>query len=204
MRFIVFRLVLVLAAFTVVPDAFAADTDSGNFFLGASLGETFGGAGSNHSGYASDSQGTFGLGAGYLWKADDANSEGFDVGYMDFGTVAPDDPVPFSTAQASVTGLMAGVHYEHLYGVDRNWVFQARLGLLSASFDENYSIGGPGPATRGSHSWSQTGEYLGLGIGRQLTRSFSFIVAYNYYASGKTNGFGLNQSGIALEAEVKF
>lgn len=198
------RLVLFVVASTIVPDALAADSGSGNFLLNASLGETFGGAGSQHSGYASDTQGTFGLGAGYSWNTDDANSEGLDVGYMDLGTVAPDDPTPFITTQASVTAITAGGHIRHLYGVDKTWVFQARLGLMRASFDENYSFSGPGPATRGSSSWTQTGGYLGFGIGRQINQHLSVILGYDYYSSGNTNGFSLNQSWVGLEAELRF
>ena len=51
MKSILFRLVLALAAFAVVPNAFAAD--GGNILLDAKVGETFGGDNA-HSGLFSN------------------------------------------------------------------------------------------------------------------------------------------------------
>jgi hypothetical protein len=82
MKLIIFRLVLALAAFSIVPNALAADADSGNFFLDAKLGTTFGKVVSDDPGYTSGSQPSWGADGGYRWKIDDAHSVGIDVGYM--------------------------------------------------------------------------------------------------------------------------
>ena len=189
MKSIIFRLVLVLAAFAIVPDALAADTGGGNIFLDAKFGKTFG-SNNAHSGYFSNSQSSWGADGGYRWKLDDARSLGFEVGYTHFGDVSPDNPSPmsFSTAVASASAISVGANYQFLFGEDKASIFQARAGFMRVKFDGSYSTFFPGsPVTTGSNSWRQSGTYFGLGIGRHLTQNFSLILAYDRYSSGDTS-----------------
>jgi opacity protein-like surface antigen len=210
MKSIVLRLVLALAAFTVVPNALAADSDSGNAFFDVKFGETFGGPGSAHSGYFSDSQSAWGADGGYRWKLDDARSVGFDVGYMHFGQVDDEsDPMDFTSGEASASAITVGGNYRFLFGDDKAWYMQARVGLMSVKFDATYTYYPPNPPSISSDSWRHGGWYYGLGIGRHITQSFSLILAYDGYYSGDTGDqigqqSGLNLGFLGLEAEFRF
>lgn len=209
MKSIVLRLVLVLAAFSIIPNALAAD--GGNVFVDATFGETFGGTGTDHSGTFSNAQTVWGADGGYLWKLVDEQSLGFEVGYMHFGHI-PDnsDAFTFSSNDVSARATTLGARFQYLFGDDKASIFQLRAGLLSVKFDGSFSTFFPGlPATTVSGSYRQSGLYFGIGIGRYITQGFSLILAYNQYASGGTqdqNGShpGLDLDWLGLEAEYRF
>lgn len=207
MKSIVLRLALALAAFTVVPDALAAGSDSGNFFLDAKFGEAFG----SHSGYSNSTQSAWGADAGYRWNLDDARSLGIDVGYMDLSQIADaSDPLAFSSGGVTANEISLGGHFQVSMGGSKAWYFQARAGLTSTQFDQSYSNSPPGQSgSSGSYSWSQSGRYFGFGFGRHITQNLSLILAYNRFSSGDTqdqNGHhsGLNLNWLGLVAEYRF
>ncbi len=195
MQSIILRLVLVLAAFTIIPDALAAD--GGNAFVDATLGKTFGGSPTDQSAWGAD--------GGYLWQLDDRRSVGFDVGYMHFGhVVANSNPMAFLSNEASASAITLGGHYQYLFGADRASIFQVRAGLMSVKFDGSSSTFFPGqPATTVPDSDRQSGLYFGAGIGRQITQSFSLILAYDRYSSDQ-NGQDLGLDFLGLEGEYRF
>ena len=197
MKSIVLRLALVLAAFSIIPDALAAD--GGNVFLDGTFGRTFGGSATDQSGWGAD--------GGYLWKLDDRRSVGFDVGYMHFGHVVDNsNPMAFLSNEASASAITLGGHYQYLFGEDKASIFQVRIGLMSVKFDGSASTFFPGqPATTVSNSYHQSGTYFGVGIGRNITQSFGLILTYDRYSSSDTqanSGLGLNWLG--LEGEYRF
>lgn len=201
MKSIVLRLMLVLTALAVVPDALAADTSSGNVFLDARFGETFISA----SGYG-HSRTARGADGGYLWNLDEARALGFEVGYAQFGTVE-EEAGNSGTDHITASAISAGVHYQYLFGEDKATFFQARGGLISTKFDDDFTVNfGPGSGA-GTDSWRQAGIYLGLGVGRKITHGFSIILDfsnYNVNDSGTHRGRGLNLNWLALIAEYRF
>ena len=212
MRSIVLRLVLVLAAFTVLPNALAADTGSGgNIFVDATYGKMFGKqASTGDSGFTHPSQTAWRADGGYRWKIDDARSMGLEVGYMHFGIVEDNsDANGFLSGATTATAMTAGVNFRYLLGADEAWIFQLRAGLMTVKFDESYSSFIPGqPTTTGSSSSRQGGAYFGFGIGRQITQSFNLVLALEYYRSGDTGNYysqnSLSQGFIGLGAEYRF
>lgn len=181
MKSIILRLVLVLAAFGIVPDALAAD--GGNAFLGATYGKTFVSSGDN-----SNSQFIWDADGGYLWKLDDTYSLGYDVGYVHFGNIPlAIDPFTFTTETATATALTVGGRFQHVFSEDKTWYLQLRAGLMSVKIDASYATFAPNPVTSGSESQRVSGNYYGLGIGRHLTPNFSLILAYDHYHSGDTS-----------------
>ena len=197
MKSIILRLALVLTVFAVIPDALAAD--SGHAFFDAAYGKTFGASPTDHTGWSGD--------GGYLWKLDDRRSVGFDVGYIDFGHVVNDsNPMSFMSDEASASAITLGGHFQYLFGADKASIFQVRVGLMSVKFDGSSSTFFPSvPATTVPESSHQTGTYFGLGIGRNITQSFSLILVYDRYSSSDSqsnSGLGLNWLG--LEGEYRF
>jgi hypothetical protein len=206
MKSIIFRLVLALAALTIVPDALAADSDSGNIFLDAKLGKSTNTTDFTDTGPNTETQSSWGADGGYLWKLDGARSLGFDIGYMHFGTIADSvDANGFFTEQVSASAMTAGVHYEYLFGDDEAWIFQGRAGLMRAKLDSStYSyIPDGSPPTTFYDSWHESGVYLGAGIGRQITQSFSLTLAYTIYSSSGQQ-ISLSPEWFGLEAEYRF
>jgi len=191
---------LVLTAFMAVPNAFAADTAGGDVFLDAKVGKTYGGPGTYAAGYSSTTQSSWGAAGGYRWRLDDARSLGFEVGYMHFGDVfSSEDPMGFSASQESLSAISAGVNYRFLFGDDKAWHFQTRVGLTRVKTDSSYSYFPPvGPAASGSASSNSTGAYLGFGIGRRVTQDFSLSLVFDHYNSD------LNMEFLGLEAEYRF
>ena len=168
MKSIVLRLMLVLAAFGIVPSALAAD--GGNAFVDATYGETVSGAATNQSGWGAD--------GGYLWKVDDESSVGFEVGYMHFGHVVDNsNPMGFFSSEASASAMTLGAHYQYLFSADKASIFQARAGLMNVKFDGSASTFFPGqPATTVPESSHQSGRYFGVGIGRYITPHLGVIL----------------------------
>jgi len=208
MRSIIFRLMLVLAAFAIVPECWAADTAGGNVFLDARYGALLGNDGySGDAGSGGNSQTAWGADGGYLWKLDDARSLGFEAGYTHFGQISSGaDALSFSSGQTTAKAISAGIRFQYLFSDDKAWFFQARGGLMSLRSDSTFSSFIPGqPATTGSSSSSQSGFYLGLGAGRQLTQSFSLTLAFNLYtSSGSERDQNFNADWLGLVAEYRF
>jgi hypothetical protein len=196
------RLALALAALTIVPNAWAADSDGGNFFLDAKYGAMFG---KPSTGYSNDSQAAWAADGGYRWKLNDADSAGFDVGYMHFGDV-DDSAHNEGTNTVSATAITAGVNYQHLFGTDEAWIFQMRAGLMSVKFDREFSSFFSNDS--GTISTHKSGEYLGFGVGREITQGFRLILALEYYSAGDTGNYGsmdsLGLGFIGLGAEYRF
>jgi hypothetical protein len=81
MKSILFRLVLILMAFAIVPECWAADTGGGNVFLDVREGKIVGEPLGSGSGYSAGSQASWGADGGYRWRLDDQRSLGFELGY---------------------------------------------------------------------------------------------------------------------------
>lgn len=203
MKSIVLRLVLALAAFTIVPNALA-DTASGNFFVDGKVGTTFGKEVSNDSGYNSGSQLSWGADGGYRWNLDDARSLGLDVGYMHFGHIA-DEVGNLGSSEVSASVISLGGQFQYLFGDDKAWLFQVDAGFLSLKSDAN-SSSFEEPSTSSTSS-RKGGTYFGLGIGRYITQSVSLILVLDRYSSNGDQ-FGpnaaLDLNWIGLEAEYRF
>jgi long-subunit fatty acid transport protein len=83
---------------------------------------------------------------------------------------------------------------------------------MSLKFDaSNFDFNNDGSVTTGSFSWRQSGMYFGVGIGRNITQSFSLILAFDRYSSNDTPAqysFGpnpdINLNWIGFEAEYRF
>ena len=198
MKSIVIRMLLISAAVAFVPEAVAADTGGGNVFLDAKVGKTFGKGSSSSAG----SQSSWGADGGYLWNFDDQRSLGLELGYQHFGKVS-DFGGNFGRDQISASAMTLGGHLQVLFGDDRAWMFQLRGGLARVMFDDDFTTNFP-TSSSGTDSWSETGIYAGLGIGRKLTRGFSVILAYDHYdASDNSHGgngaLALNWIGLAAE-----
>ena len=208
MSSIVLRLALILAALIVVPDTFAADSSGGNIFLDAKYGALLGNDGfSGDGGSGGNSKTAWGADGGYLWKLDDVRYLGFEAGYTHFGQISNgNDALSFSSGRTSANAISAGVHFQYLFSDDKAWFFQAHGGLMSLRSDSTFSSFIPGqPRTAGSSSSSQSGLYLGLGVGRQLTQSFSLTLAYSLYNSnGSQSDQSFNTSWLGLVAEYRF
>lgn len=200
---------LILAAFAVIPECWADDTSGGNVFLDARYGALLGNDGyTGDAGSASgNSKSAWGADGGYLWKLDDARSLGFEVGYTHFGQISSGaDALSFSSGRTTANAISAGIRFQYLFSDDKAWFFQGRGGLMSLRSDSTFSSFIPGqPATRGSGSSSQSGLYLGLGVGRQLTQDFSLTLAYNVYSStGSQRDQDFNAVWLGLVAEYRF
>src|SRR5579872_959696 len=188
MRLIVLRLALALAALIVVPNALA-DTASGNFFVDAKYGEISNSSDWGDGGPSTQVHASWGVGGGYLWKLDDERSLGLELGYMHFGDVSDgNDANGFTTETTSAKAMTAGINFQYLFGADEAWVFLARAGLMRAKLDTTYTFGMGGPPFTSSNSSGEDGVYLGAGIGRQITQSFSLMLAYNLYDTKVTQG----------------
>ena len=206
----ILRLVLALAALTIVPNAFAADTDGGNYFVDAKYGEISNSSDWGDTGPSTQVHASWGVGGGYLWKRDDVSSLGLELGYMHFGDISDgNDANGFTTETTSANAMTAGLHYEYLFGADEAWVFHAHAGLMRAVLDttQTFEMGSP-PSTFSSSS-RENGVYLGAGIGRQVTQNFSLVLAYDLYDTKITQGqssssIQLAADWIGLEAEYRF
>ena len=201
MRSIILRLILVLAALAMVPDALAADTDSGSIFVDAKDGKIIGKP--LGTGYSTGDQTSWGADGGYLWNLDDSSLLGFEAGYMHFGTVGK-SAGNSGIDRISASALSLGAHFVYSLGEDKATFFQARGGLASVNFDDDItSFFGPG----GTDSWRQNGVYFGVGIGRRITQGFSVILAYSYYgaaASTTRRATDLTLHWLGLAAEYRF
>ena len=200
MRSLVLRLMLVLAAFAAVPDAFAADSSGGNFFLDARYGNTFGKSSTDTVGH----QSSWGADGGYLWKLDDQRAFGFELGYSHFGKIA-DFAGNSGRDQYSANALSLGGHFQYLFGDDRAWIFQARGGLLSVKVDDQFTVNFPSFFS-GTSSSNETGVYAGLGFGRRIINGFSIVLAYNHYSANDNSnqGASLSLNWIGVVAEYQF
>ena len=210
MKSIVLRLALALAAFAVVPNALAADSGSGNIFVDAAYGKMIGKQNATgDTGSSSASPSAWRADGGYRWKLDDAKSLGLEVGYMHFGNVETNsDALSFFSGETSATAMTLGLNYHYLFGADEAWIFQARAGVMTVKFTENYSYYPPQQPITGSSSSRQGGEYFGVGVGRDITQSLSLILAFEVYNSGNTGNYSnrdsLSQGFIGLGAEYRF
>src|SRR5579872_7241443 len=128
MKSIVIRMLLILAAFAFVPEAWAADTGGGNVFLDARFGALIGNNGfSGDGGSGGNSKTAWGADGGYLWKLDDARSLGFEAGYTHFGQISNgSDALSFSSGQTTANAISAGIRFQYLFGDDNASFFQAR------------------------------------------------------------------------------
>ena len=196
-----FRVMLVLAAFAVVPECWAADTAGGNAFLDAKIGSMFGRQ--PDSGYSdSGTRISWGADGGYRWKLRDAVSGGFEAGYMHLGEV---DRYSGNSGQRSTTAnaISLGGNFQFLLGEDRATIFQVRGGYLSARLHDafySYFVGGPG-----TDSYSESGIYFGLGIGRKLTQGFSVLLAFNQFnvnGNDRNGGWTWTCTGSALKPNI--
>lgn len=205
MKSIVLRLMLVLAAFAMVPDAFAADTGGGNVFLDAKFGKMFGKPNGDGADLTDTASNGWGAEGGYLWKLDDQRALGFDVGYMHFGHILDENfALEFSRGSISASAVTAGAHFQYLFG--DAWCFRVRAGFMRMKFDETFSSFTPGqPAFSGSDSSHQSGVYYGGGIGRNITQSLSLSVAYERFSSSLNDqGSRLGLNWIGLVTEYRF
>jgi hemolysin activation/secretion protein len=204
MRTIVFRLMLALAAFTVVPNALAADTDSGNFFLNAKFGRMSNNSEWGDTGPSTQTHSSGGVSGGYLWKLDSGSSLGLELGYMDFGHISDgNDANEFTTETASANAMTVGINYQYPFGADEAWYAQARAGLMRAKLDATLTFDMGGPPSTSTGSSHEGGVYFGVGIGRQITQRFSLTLAYAIYgASGSS--IQLSPTWLGLEAEYRF
>lgn len=211
MQSIVLRTLLILAAFAMVPDAFAADNGGGDVFVDAAYGRTTGGQSSTgDTGFTHGPQSAWRAGGGYRWRLDDAKSLGVEVGYMHFGIIEDNsDANEFWSADTVATAITAGADYHYLFGDDRVWIFQGRAGLMSVKLRTDYSSFIPQQqAFSGSSVSRQLGVYFGAGIGRDITRDLSFILAFEVYGSersgDRSSGVNLSQGFLGLAAEYRF
>ena len=198
MRSIILRLMLLLAAFAMVPDTFAAD--GGGIFLdakdGSIIGKPLGGISASSSGSS------WGADGGYLWNLDGQSSLGLELGYMHFGEIG-DDSGNFGSNRLSANATSLGAHFQYLFGDERGWIFQARGGFTSVAVHDDFtSFFSPNSSTTSDKS----GLYLGFGIGHRIVQGFSVILAYNHYATidkviGDTD---LQLDWIGLVAQYQF
>ncbi len=207
MRSIVLRLALALAALGIVPNAMAADSDSGNFFLDGKLGEMSNSTDWGDSGPSTQVHASWGGGGGYLWRLDDGSSLGLELGYMHFGDVSDGfDANGFTSETTSANAMTLGALFQHPFAAVQTWYFQARFGLMKAKLDTAYTFDMGGPPFTSSNSWRANGSYIGLGIGHQITQSFSLTMSYTRYNSTHTSGnaISLGVNWVGLEAEYRF
>ncbi len=210
MKLTVLRLALALAALTIIPDALAADSSGGNFFLDANVGKMSNTSDFTDTGSNTQTKPSWGADAGYRWNLDDGSSLGFDVGYMHFGAVADIfGGNAFFTEAVTASAITSGVNFRYPFGADDDWAVQARAGLMRAKLDGNIDSFPPNgrPPTTSTDSWHENGAYYGLGIERQITQSFGLILAYTgYYSSDVGGGEQINLSvdWVGLEAEFRF
>jgi hypothetical protein len=209
MKSIVLRLMLVLAAFMAVPNAFAADTGGGNVFLDAKFGALIGkGNSTGDVGNSGDSTTASGADVGYLWKLDDVRSLGFELGYMHFGQISNDtDALSFVDGNTTASAITAGVRFKLLLGDDKATILQLHGGLAHTKFTSSFSSFTPGGAAQsGTSSSYKNGPYFGVGVGRQFTQSFSVLLAYNNYSVSGPDGGGtdLSANWIGLVVEYQF
>src|SRR6185437_13104225 len=147
------HLVLILAAFAVVPDSWAADTAGGNVFLDAKIGSAFGKQnGSNYSHQGTHS--SWGADGGYLWKLDDQRSAGFELGYLHFDQFYEQSGNSGSDRTSATSAISLGGHFQVLFGDDRATIFQLRGGLMSVKMDDHFTSNFP--SSSGTNSWRQT------------------------------------------------
>jgi hypothetical protein len=199
---LILRVMLALAAFTVFPNAFAAD--SGDFFLNAKFGVMSETTDWGDVGPSTQTHSSWGAGGGYLWKLNGGSSLGLELGYMHFGDISDGfDANGFTAETTSANATTAGVLFQQHFSDDDAWIFQARAGLMKGKLDETQTFGmGNGPSTISSSS-SQSGVYVGAGIGRQITQSFSLTLAYTLYSSSGQR-INLDPYWLGLEAEYRF
>lgn len=203
MKSIVLRLMLVLAAFAVVPDAVAAD-NGGTFFLNAKLGKMSDTSDWGDVGPSTQRHSSWGGGGGYLWNFDDGRSLGLELGYTHFGDISKSaDANEFTTETTSANAMTAGALFQYSFGDGGAWDFEARLGLMRAKVDETLNFEMGGPPNTSSNSLHEGGLYGGIGVGREITQSFRLTLAYTeYYTTG--NAIDLAVTWVGLEAEYRF
>ena len=190
---------LLLAAFS--SPAMAADGSDSGVFLDAKAGSVIGKPAG--TGYSSQTHTSWGADGGYLWNTDNANSVGFELGYMHFGNIAQSGGNS-GVASDSANAMTVGGRFEHLFGEDKAWVFQLRAGLSSMKVDGDFnSFFGPS----GSSSWRENGPYFGFGMGRHITPGFSVLVVYSKFVGNGDASNGqpdLDVNWIGLVAEYRF
>ena len=208
MKSIILRLMLALAALGSVPNAMAADSDSGNFFLDGRFGEMSNSTDWGDVGPSTQVHAGWGAGGGYRWNINDTDSLGLELGYMHFGDVSDGfDANGFTAETTSANAMTLGALFQHPFAAVQTWYFQARFGLMSAKLDATYTFDMGGPPFASSNSFRQNGAYFGLGIGHQITQGFSLTLAYTRYntsAAADTNQIDLGVNWVGLEAEYRF
>ncbi|HET7307670.1 MAG TPA: outer membrane beta-barrel protein [Gammaproteobacteria bacterium] len=203
-------LALASAAICAAPLAQAATAASSEdgFFLTAKVGTT---AWSLNDQYSDNQKATaYGAQGGYRWSINDANAIGFDVGYVDFGSI--DDAGGGMFATLSGSAITAGVNYQLRFG--NAWYLEARTGYMKLTLESSITLPGVsiqiGPISTdlglgfNYSSDEYDGVYLGVGVGRWLTPSFGLSVNYDYHRADDINGDSLNLPLFSVAAEFLF
>ncbi|HET6655294.1 MAG TPA: outer membrane beta-barrel protein, partial [Gammaproteobacteria bacterium] len=128
--FLPLALALALAAVAAMPAAQAAEA---NGFVAVKAGQTYWSLNDQYD----DNESTFSWGAqgGYRWSINDANAIGFDVGYVDFGSI--DDSAQGVSASLDGSAITAGANYQLSFGgpTADDWYFEARAGYMKLTLD---------------------------------------------------------------------
>ncbi|HET7588242.1 MAG TPA: outer membrane beta-barrel protein [Gammaproteobacteria bacterium] len=196
MKKVFLPLAFAVASVAAVPAAQAAD---GNGFVTVKAGQTSWSLNDQYS----DNETAFSWGAqgGYRWSLNDTNAIGFDVGYVDFGSISDSG----SGVSASLDGsaITVGGNYKLTFGgpTADDWYFEARAGYMKLTLDASLNFAGLGSAS-GSDDFS--GIYLGAGIGYNITPTFGLSLNYDYHQADDVYDDSLNLAMFSVAAEFRF
>jgi opacity protein-like surface antigen len=192
------RLKIVVAAAILVISSAPAMAQDGQFFINGNLGQ------SNFSNIfagswdKTDTQGALRL--GYAWNG--VWGYGVEAGYADLGQASQHGSYSYTdlngkTQQAgyqnsfSAHGWLLGGNLK--YNFNSSWYLSGRGGW----FQPRTTIKSSSSGIELQHSQNSTQGYFGLGVGYNISRSWSLGVGYDYYDLGRDYGHVNAYSGTA-------
>lgn len=200
-RILATGLAMALAAASTA--SFAADT--GNFYVGADVGQAHHRLGDNPDERIDRSDTAAAVRFGYVWHW--AVDFGVEGGYATLGKIT-DDYTQHNSGYPSrmsieTSGLFAGTKVK--YHFSDAWYVSARAGVFQShvkvrDHDESPD-GGDYRASSTNGSW-----YAGAGVGYDVSRDFSLGLSYDNFRSkvGTNDSVTFNTAMFSLSAEYRF
>jgi OOP family OmpA-OmpF porin len=197
------------ASLAVASTASFADSSTGDFFVNANLGQSqyrasafngFGTTGTSND--RSDTAGAVRL--GYRWHS--VVDYGVELGYVDLGNASLKSffPGAQSNEKLSSRGYLLGGNLN--YNITDAWYVSGRAGWFRSRLNDRVTTFSDAGSIRDSAHSTGTGEYVGVGVGYNISRAFSVGLNFDdYHSRAKFGDEGSLTTGMySVSAEYRF